>query len=132
MKHLKKSASFPARAFFFLSLCFLSGCADVPVPSWLTGEPDADVLTSPRVVSVPAKTTDRVWPNLADVPDTKPVFTTDAVRTGRAEDMNSDRLKAQVQMERLRNIQLQGVENSGEAAAPVPFSFSALRPSEPK
>ncbi|MDD3183451.1 MAG: hypothetical protein PHD48_11710 [Alphaproteobacteria bacterium] len=82
----------------------------MPVPSWLTGEPGPDVLLAPRVVRTPTNASDKTWPNLADVPETKPVFTSEPIRSGRAEEMNSERLKALVEIERLRNIQLNGHE----------------------
>lgn len=106
----------------FLLLCHLCACADVRGPTWLTGEPGDEVLSAPRVVSSPDAVATKVWPNLADVPDKKPVFTAAPVRSDRAVDLNSDRLKANAEMERLRNIDLQGNEASQKEALPFVLS----------
>ncbi len=106
MKRESKSAvKLRAIAFFFLAFS-LTSCADVRGPQWLTGEPDESVLNAPRVVSVPSGGSDQSWPNLADVPDKKPRFSKPSVRESQRQTLTSDNLKAQAEMERLRNIQL--------------------------
>lgn len=132
MKDKSKSARKHATALFFLPLCLLSSCADVPAPSWLTGEPGKEVLNAPRVVSSPQKGLNKTWPNLADVPEKKPVFTDEEIRTGRAEAMESDRLKAQAEMERLRNVELNNNKDADGSVSPLPFSFSTPRSDEVK
>lgn len=132
MKDKSKSARKDALALFFLPLCLLSSCADVSAPTWLTGEPGKDVLTAPRVVGSPQQSVTKAWPNLADVPEKKPVFTDERIRSGRAEDMESDRLKAQAEMERLRNIELGGANAADEGMPKLPFTFSSQRPDEVK
>lgn len=111
MKHEIKSARIGTRLLFFPLFFLLSACADTQLPSWLTGEPEQSVLTAPRVVSTPVKGAEKAWPNLADVPEAKPVFTSQQVRDARAVEMNSDRLKGQAELERLRNIELYGTRH---------------------
>ncbi|MDD2325550.1 MAG: hypothetical protein PHW63_06080 [Alphaproteobacteria bacterium] len=86
---------------------FLAACADMRGPQWLTGEPDESVLNAPRVVGKPSGATVKTWPNLADVPKEKPVFSTLKDRQEELVDLNSDKLKAQADMERIRNVQLE-------------------------
>ena len=115
----------------FALCCILSACADVKVPTWLTGEPDDSIYAAPRVVSAPSPQKREGWPNLADVPEKKPVFTKQELRTDRTEELNSQRLQGQAEMERLRNIRMDEAAPAIEAPAPqeeTPFSFSALRP----
>lgn len=49
-------------------LIALTACADVPVPSWMTGEPEDSVVTNARIIGEPSGRIDKTWPNLADVP----------------------------------------------------------------
>lgn len=106
---------------------FLGGCADTRWPSWLTGEPDASVLNAPRAVAAPENLSERPWPNLADVPDVKPTFSAPAQRTEEIEALASDKLKAQAEMERLRNVPLDRKE-APPAEPDVMKPFSALQP----
>lgn len=136
MKSESKSAAKRLAVCLFLSL---AGCADTPWPSWLTGEPDEAVLSSPRAVKRAAKAEEKPWPVLGDVPTAKPVFSPTADLAREAEDMQSDKLKARAEMERLRNVQMPKPIGEAEATdAPLvpeeePASakpFSALLPEE--
>ena len=127
MKHKSKSAQNALACLFFLPLCLLAACADVPVPSWITGEAPREVLQAPRVVSVPTDAMRKDWPNLADVPDEKPVFTSEAIRLRQSEAMNSDRLKGQAEWERLRNVDLYGKQAPSPEA---PTAFTSLKADE--
>ena len=105
MKHDSKSAINRTRTILFLFFCVtLSACADVRGPTWLTGEPDESVINAPRVVMSPKNTATRGWPNLSEVPETKPNFSDPAYRAEETTDLKSDNLKAQAEMERIRNI----------------------------
>lgn len=108
MKRDLKSAAILTKSAFFFLVFFLASCADVRGPQWLTGEPDESVLNAPRVVGGPSGTSDASWPNLADVPDKKPKFSKSSARDTERKTLHSDNLKAQAEMERLRNIQLNG------------------------
>ncbi len=114
MKNESKSAG--KRAIVCLCLV-LGGCADTPWPSWLTGEPDEAILSAPRVVARPSDTQEKPWPLLGEIPADKPKFSKASALIGKAEDMQSDKLKAQAETERLRNIQMpkpMGSEDGGE------------------
>ncbi|HAX91635.1 MAG TPA: hypothetical protein DCY07_05430 [Rhodospirillaceae bacterium] len=108
MKCDSKSVAKCARAVFFCAVFLLAACADVRGPQWLTGEPDDSVLNAPRVVGSPSGLKDPSWPNLADVPETKPKFSTEAERAEKSTDLASDNMKAKAEMERIRNIELYG------------------------
>ena len=107
MKRESKSAPNRTAMILFLACVLLPACADVRGPSWLTGEPDERVLTAPRVVGVPSGASKTTWPLLSDVPHEKPVFSKPKEREEERVDMNSDKLKAQAEMERIRNIDLE-------------------------
>lgn len=78
-----------------LFLLVLSGCADAPWPSWLTGEPDESILNAPRVVETPSKTGEREWPNLANVPQ-KPVdYSTEPKRRRLIKKLTAQKRKAE-------------------------------------
>jgi hypothetical protein len=98
-KSALKSACFPV----FLVLLLLTGCADTPFPSWLTGEPSESVLSAPRVVGTPPSVKDSSFPNLATVPSKPKDFSTTAKRNENIEEMTSDRFKAQAAKARLEN-----------------------------
>lgn len=137
MKSESKSAG--KRAIVFLCL-LLGGCADTPWPSWLTGEPDDAVLYAPRAVTRPSDTQEKPWPLLGEIPADKPEFSKTADLIEKAEEMQSDKLKAQVETERLRNIQmpkplgeerenpLPYEEKPSPAFGATPQPFSALLP----
>lgn len=72
MKRDSKSATIRKSGILFLLLSFLGGCADGVLPNWFTGEPDAAVIHAPRAVSRAPSAENRAWPNLADVPESKP------------------------------------------------------------
>ena len=129
MKAESKSATNRITGILFLVVLSLSGCADVKVASWLTGEPDDAVLNGPRVVSGPDKDKERTWPNLAEVPDGKPSFSKVSVRNQETQDLKNDNLEALAEMERIRNIQIDDTRTREVALDDAePFSFSALKP----
>ncbi|MGE4350986.1 MAG: hypothetical protein AB7E52_02220 [Bdellovibrionales bacterium] len=130
MNDKQKSARNAKYVQIFLGVFLLAGCADTRLPSWLTGEPGQEVLTAPRVVSRPEGAAQKTWPNLAEVPEKKPVFTSAKERDKTAEELQSDRLKAQAEMERLRNIDLYDIKSDDNSMPQEDFSFSALRPKE--
>jgi len=132
MKHESKSAIIRTRTILFLAtfLMLTTACADVRGPMWLTGEPDESIFAAPRVVGTPRGASSQTWPNLSEVPDTKPKISEASVRAEKTRDLKSDNLKAQAEMERIRNIQPDG-ENSTGTMSTTPeeaFSFSALKP----
>ncbi len=106
MKRDSKSAAILTKSAFFFLVFFLASCADVRGPQWLTGEPDESVLNASRVVGAPSGASDQSWPNLADVPDKKPKFSKSSARDAERQTLTSDNLKAQAEMERIRNIEL--------------------------
>lgn len=130
MKRESKSASNLACLVFLCTTMLLTACADVRGPQWLTGEPDESVLNAPRVVAVPSGAKDTGWPNLADVPEWKPEFSSSQERIDKTTTLTSDNLKAQAEMERIRNIDLYGEEDRTRTTTQeeqvVPFS--ALKP----
>jgi hypothetical protein len=130
MKRKVKSALNRTGLVFFCASFLLSGCADSKGPTWLTGEPDDAILKAePRVVGTPDGLKKQGWPNLADMPDKRPKFSKMRDRETDAADLNSDRLKAQAEMERIRNIPL--YESAGESDTTPDantFSYSALKP----
>ncbi|MFA6280229.1 MAG: hypothetical protein WC612_05510 [Bdellovibrionales bacterium] len=129
MKSESKSAPKCKKLVFFFLTLFLSACADVRGPQWLTGEPDEPVLNAPRVVGVPSGASDQSWPNLADVPDKKPRFSKLSTREADRQTLASDNMKAQAEMERIRNIQLDGEEGrTQETTQQDDVPFSALKP----
>ena len=105
MKLESKSARNRSRTILFLLSCLMmSACADVRGPQWLTGEPDESVINAPRAVATPKGALKQEWPNLSEVPETKPKFSDSTYRTEETQDLKSDNLKAQAEMERIRNI----------------------------
>ncbi len=119
MKNESKSAPKSVSICFFL---LLTSCADTPWPSWLTGEPDQAVLSSPRVVARPSDTQEKPWPLLGEIPADKPKFSKTSDLAEKAEDMQSDKLKARAEMERIRNIQITGpTEEEKEEGEPLPY-----------
>lgn len=105
----------------------LTACADISGPQWLTGEPDPESLSQSSVVGKSQGETESSWPRLADVPEEKPHFSTQNQRATKAKDLMSDRLQADAERVRIRNIDLYGIEGN-PAEAEKPFSFSALKP----
>ena len=93
-------------------------------PQWLTGEPDESVLNAPRVVGKPSGASIKTWPNLAEVPKEKPVFSDVKDRQEERLDLNSDKLKAQAERERIRNVpiteQSDGVESGTQDVLSLP------------
>lgn len=124
MKADPKSARNRKLAMLFLFVAPLCACADVRGPQWLTGEPDESVLSAPRVVGKPSGATKAAWPNLADVPVKKPDFTKPDARAKQVEDLTSDKLKAQAEMERIRNIPLEGQQAAEPLPSELPFAVS--------
>ncbi len=108
-------------------LLLLSACADVTGPQWLTGEPGPEKLSNKRVVRKPQNETDVAWPRLADVPEEKPVFSSQSQRAANAQELKSDQLQADAEKERLQNIDLYGT-GLQPLDQSEPFSFSALKP----
>jgi len=130
MKQESKSARNRVCLILFLLSCgmTLTACADVKVPNWLTGEPDASVLNAPRVVEKPAPLAQKDWPNLSEVPDTKPKFSDLATRNEKSRDLKSDNLKAQAEMERIRNIPLEEMRTPETMLNNETTPFSAPQP----
>lgn len=136
MKRDSKSAINRNVVILFLSLVVLAGCAETRWPSWLTGEPDESVLAAPRAVTRSPGPEATEWPTLGSVPTKKPVFSSQTQLKKETEELASERLKAQSEMERIRNVPLGEAEMEPAeipiepVVDPVPAThpFSALRP----
>lgn len=120
-KSASKRTSLPFCALFFL----LTGCADTPWPTWITGEPESSVINAPRAVARPTKDKEAAWPLLGDVPQGKPQFSKPSTLVDEAEALHSDKLKAQAEGERLRRIDMpRPVEPAAQMGATEPFIVS--------
>lgn len=129
MKRESKSARNRKLGIFFLLSVTVAACADTKFPSWMTGEPDESVLSAPRVVVAPKNPGDKAWPNLAEVPNQKPKFSSVADRESKINALNSENAKALAEMERIRNIELDDTRTRERMSDDEEtFSFSALKP----
>jgi hypothetical protein len=131
MKHYQKSASKCTATLLFLGAFLLSACSQTGSPHWLTGEPGDDVLSEPRVVGKPNAAQKAYWPNLADVPTQRPVFQKEEDVEKKVVVLRSEQMKAQSEMERIRNIQLGDGQDVQDVSTPPEhddFTFSALKP----
>lgn len=99
-------------ALTLILLPLLTACADVPLPSWLTGEPPANVLNAPRVVGTPPSQNVKGWPNLSTVPDKPQDFTPSGDRREVIEEMSKDKGEAETIRERLPTSSHAKVEDS--------------------
>ncbi|MGE0108375.1 MAG: hypothetical protein AB7S81_01230 [Bdellovibrionales bacterium] len=86
--------------FLLLPLC---GCSGNSL-NWLTGEPSEEILSAKRAVKVPVEGGESVWPNLADVPEERPSFSSPAVRREQETDLISDKLQTEAKKIRIQNI----------------------------
>lgn len=109
-------------------LILLTGCADIMGPQWLTGEPGPDELENQRVVRKPQSLTEKTWPRLADVPETKPKFSSQNERALKAKALLSDRLQADAEKTKIESIDLYEDKRDPLNEIEEPFSFSALKP----
>jgi hypothetical protein len=78
-------------------LLLLSGCADTPWPTWITGEPPQSVIedTSKRSPIIPrAKGAEKTWPNLATVPPRPTGYTPLGARQETIKDLSADQKAA--------------------------------------
>lgn len=85
-------------------------------------------------------TQEKPWPLLGEIPMDKPRFSKSSDLIEKAEEMRSDKLKAQAETERLRNVQISGPigeekqqepineEIPAPVLAPTVQPFSALLP----
>lgn len=71
---------------------FLSSCADTEWPKWISGEPTRAELESYQgpIAMPPLDTSDKPYPNLADVPERPKIATTPAERAATRNDMQAD------------------------------------------
>lgn len=112
MKDDSKSAPNRTIATLFFMTLLVGACSDSQGRNWLTGEPDAHIYSAPRVVGTPSGATKTQWPNLADVPDQRPVFSKPEEIKSDMTEMKSDLLQADAEKERIRNIQIDGVQTT--------------------
>jgi len=89
----------------FLFTLLLAGCADIPLPSWLTGEPDESILKRPSAVGEPPSAVrDEDFPYLSSVPPKPDSFSTARERRDYIKKMKQDKAKAEEAKKRLENI----------------------------
>ncbi len=107
MKSESKAAA-KQRALWGVSLFFLllAGCAETPWPTWISGEPGAEVLQAPRAVKRAENTQGKPWPALGDAPSEKPVFSKTNEMEEEADVLHSDRLKAEAAKERIESLSM--------------------------
>lgn len=120
MKHPLKAAYLLTIILSLVSL-LLSGCADTPWPTWLTGEPDDAVLNAPRVVGRPPSAGVKTYPNLATVPEKPKDFSPRTDRQKAIGTMEEEKQEAQEARERLDA--LPGVEREPPPSQALPFSL---------
>lgn len=106
MKTDSKSATIRKVAGLFAMLGWLAACSSDPLPNWLTGEPGAEIYNEPRVVRVPDHQKDGAWPNLADVPESKPTYLPEAKIDGLTRALVQDKTEAQSEAARIGQIDL--------------------------
>lgn len=106
MKRNIKSVLNRVKLVVFITLLPLCGCADVSAFNWLTGEPMKEVTKAPRLVKVPVRSENEAWPNLADIPDKRPVFSTVIAREDDSAYLITDRYQADANSARIRAIEV--------------------------
>lgn len=82
----------------------LTGCADTPWPSWLTGEPDRHVLQAPRLVGRPPSVGQATYPSLSQVPEKPKDLPSQAQQQVLIDQLSQDRQQAQEARQRLEAL----------------------------
>ena len=114
----------------------------------MTGEPDEAILRAPRVVSGPQAQGERAWPNLADVPESKPSYLNQEKAEGLTRRLVQDQKEAESEAARINQTDMGAVHLANDPVAAIegqthpvglltapdqpelapPNPFSALRP----
>lgn len=114
MKPDSKTATIRPTFVLFAALFFLSACSADLLPTWISGEPDEAVLNAPRAVTRAPAGADRPWPNLADVPESKPSVLSQDKAAGLTRRLVQDRQEAQSEAERISHMDLGAVHKADD------------------
>ncbi len=127
MKQLTKAANL-LTILAILPILLLTSCADMALPTWLTGEPDEAVLNAPRIVGRPPGANDKTYPNLAAVPERPKDFSTAASRKKTIQEMQNDKTEAEDIRERLEAVPAPGSSPSIAPQSPLLLGPDQVKP----